>query len=291
MPNNQNLETNFSYLNILRSVISPLNGMIGLGFYYGQKINNPILTGINIFLFTKKTIIDISNLNPNINNKLLNAGNKILLGLGTIGLANYIKFIENNINPSPTPSPITTTLIPTTSTTTTVNPFPPDLLFNSPPTSTDNHLMDWNTYISLNIYGISNVLNGCTELLPKKFDSVKKVANSITAWTLIATGVVMGEKNGYDNSYAIPTMISGINDIFNQVLPIISNNNEIEEINSSTINSHSSFNNNANILPEVDTTDTTPLLGENIVTINNNVNDDNPIDLQNQSLTSKSPQI
>ncbi|WP_338975870.1 hypothetical protein [Spiroplasma endosymbiont of Monopis laevigella] len=35
-------------------------------------------------------------------------------------------------------------------------------------------LMDWDTYISLNAYGISNLISGLTELIPNKIWSNKK---------------------------------------------------------------------------------------------------------------------
>ncbi|WP_395473261.1 hypothetical protein [Spiroplasma endosymbiont of Nomada rufipes] len=138
--------SNYTLLKLIRTGLSPLSAMIGTSAYYRQLIGNPILGSINALFFSKKLGIDIWNLNqmPNTKTKLLNSSKKILLGLGTIGLVNYAKF-TNNINPiepTTTPIPITTT------STTTVNPFP-DLLLNT--TNIDNnHLMDWDTYISLN---------------------------------------------------------------------------------------------------------------------------------------------
>ncbi|BDT04954.1 hypothetical protein [Spiroplasma ixodetis] len=84
--------------------------------------------------------LDIWNLNqrPNTKTKLINSSKKILLGLGTIGLANYSKWTENNIIPIiPTP--------PTPITTTTTTEGPPWLLLNK---QEHQSLMDWDTYIS-----------------------------------------------------------------------------------------------------------------------------------------------
>ncbi len=81
-----------------------------------------------------------------------------MLGLRTIGLDNYAKFANADINPNPTESPTTTT---------TVNPFPPDLLLAV--NNEKQSFMDWYTYISLNSYGIANLIAGITEIIPSKF--------------------------------------------------------------------------------------------------------------------------
>ncbi|WP_338986806.1 hypothetical protein [Spiroplasma endosymbiont of Dasysyrphus albostriatus] len=151
MPNDTIVQSNnYTLLKIIRSSISPLSAMIGISAYYGQVIYNPVLGSFNSLLFGKKLGLDIWNLNqrPTTKSKLINSSKKILLGLGTIGLANYAKFTNTNINPNPTPNPFPNT--------TPINPFPDDLLFSN--NRTDNHLMDWDTYISLNAYGISNLL-------------------------------------------------------------------------------------------------------------------------------------
>ncbi|MBP1527628.1 MAG: hypothetical protein H9Q66_06910, partial [Spiroplasma ixodetis] len=126
--------------------------MIGTSAYYGQVIANPVLGSINSLLFGKKLGLDIWNLNqrPNTKTKLINSSKKIILGLGTIGLANYSKWTENNITPiiPTTPTPITTT------TTTEGQPW---LLLDK---QDNQSLMDWDTYISLNAYGISNLISG-----------------------------------------------------------------------------------------------------------------------------------
>ncbi|WP_342217649.1 hypothetical protein [Spiroplasma endosymbiont of Amphimallon solstitiale] len=177
-----------------------------------QVIGNPILGSINSLLFGKKLGLDIWNLNqrPNTKTKLINSSKKILLGLGTIGLANYSKFTNSSINPNPTESPITTT---------TVDPFPPDLLLSTTNT-TNNHLMDWDTYISLNAYGISNLINGILELIPNKFEAIRKICNMATGGCLISSGVAMGINNDFNNAYAVPTIIAGASEIIHNLLPM-----------------------------------------------------------------------
>ncbi|WP_174481138.1 hypothetical protein [Spiroplasma endosymbiont of Danaus chrysippus] len=112
MPSIEN-QSNYTLTKLIRTGISPICAMIGTSAYYGQVIANPILGSINSLLFGKKLGLDIWNLNqrPNTKTKLINSSKKILLGLGTIGLANYSKWTENNINPiiPTTPMPITTT--------------------------------------------------------------------------------------------------------------------------------------------------------------------------------------
>ncbi|WP_342253722.1 hypothetical protein [Spiroplasma endosymbiont of Zeiraphera isertana] len=222
--------SNYTLLKLIRIGIPPLSAMIGTSAYYGQLIGNPVLVSINALLFSKKLGIDIWNLNqiPSIKTKLLNSSKKIFLGLGTISLVNYAKF-TNNINPiepTTTPSPITTS-------TTTVNPFP-DLLLNN--TNTDaNHLMDWDTYISLNSYGIANLLAGITELIPSKFENIRKIANMATGGCLISSGVAMGINNDFNNAYAIPTIIAGASEIIHNLLPM-ETTNHIEEMQETTFN-------------------------------------------------------
>ncbi|WP_339048590.1 hypothetical protein [Spiroplasma endosymbiont of Colias croceus] len=197
--------------------------MIGTSAYYGQLIGNPILGSINALLFSKKLGIDIWNLNqrPNTKTKLINSSKKILLGLGTIGLVNYSKFTNADINPNPTESPTTTT---------TVNPFPPDLLLST--TNTDaNHLMDWDTFISLNSYGIANLVAGITELIPNKFETIRKICNMGTGGCLISSGVAMGINNDFMNAYAVPTIIAGASEIIHNLLPMETthHNEEMQE--------------------------------------------------------------
>ncbi|WP_342260533.1 hypothetical protein [Spiroplasma endosymbiont of Notiophilus biguttatus] len=213
------METNnYTLTKIIRSSISPLSAMIGTSAYYGQLIGNPILGSINSLLFGKKLGLDIWSLNqiPSTKTKLINSSKKILLGLGTIGLANYAKFTNTDINPNPTESPITTT---------TIDPFPPNLLFSNPNT-TDNHLMDWDTYFSLNAYGISNLINGITELIPNRFEAIRKIANMSNGGCLISSGVAMGIHNDFNNAYAIPTIIAGASEIIHNLLPIETNHNQ-----------------------------------------------------------------
>ena len=213
---------NYTLTKILRTSISPLSSMIGISAYYGQLIGNPILGSINSLLFGKKLGLDIWNLNQRPSNKIkvINSSKKILLGLGTIGLANYSKFVNtliNPIEPTTTPIPITTTSIPTS--TTTINPFPDNffsILFKKNP----NNLMDWDTYISLNAYGISNLISGLTELISHRFETIRKIANMATGGCLISSGIAMGINNDFNNAYAIPTIISGISEIIHNLLPM-----------------------------------------------------------------------
>ncbi|WP_375317249.1 hypothetical protein [Spiroplasma endosymbiont of Virgichneumon dumeticola] len=221
------METNnYTLTKLIRTGISPISAMIGTSAYYGQLIGNPILGSINSLLFGKKLGFDIWNLNqrPSAKTKLINSSKKILLGLGTIGLANYTKWIENNINPTPSPLPITTTPIPTTTTET--PPWP--LMVNE--NNNLNNLMDWDTYISLNAYGISNLIAGITELIPNRFETIRKVANIANGGCLISTGVAIGINNGFDNASAIPTIIAGASEITHSLLPIETNHDrEMQE--------------------------------------------------------------
>lgn len=215
------LNNNYTLTKLIRTGISPICAMIGTSAYYGQVIANPILGSLNSLLFGKKLGLDIWNLNqkPSSKTKVINSSKKILLGLGTIGLVNYSKLTNNLINPNPTESPIITT---------TVDPFPPDLLFSNINT-TDNHLMDWDTYISLNSFGISNLISGLTELIPNKFAMIQKIANMATGGCLISSGVAMGINNDFNSAYAIPTIIAGISEIIHNLLPI-ETNHHVEEL-------------------------------------------------------------
>lgn len=204
---------NYTLTKILRTGISPLTAMIGVSAYYGQLIGNPILGSINALLFSKKLGIDIWNLNqiPSAKTKLLNSSKKIVLGLGTICLVNYAKFTNTDINPNPTENPITTT----------VDPFPPDLLFTV--NNNSNNLIDWDTYISLNSFAVANLIAGITELIPNRFENIRKVANMGTGGALISSGVAMGINNDFTNAYAIPTIIAGASEIIHNLLPMQTN--------------------------------------------------------------------
>lgn len=225
MPNIENTQSNYTLTKLIRTGISPICAMIGTSAYYGQVIGNPILGSINSLLFGKKLGLDIWNLNqmPNTKTKVINSSKKILLGLGTIGLANYSKWTENNINPIEP----TTTPMPIITTTTTVNPFP-DLLLNI---QENQSLMDWDTYISLNAYGVSNLISGLIELIPNRFETIRKIANMATGGCLISSGVAMGINNDFNNAYAIPTIIAGISEIIHNLLPMetVHNNTEMQE--------------------------------------------------------------
>ncbi|CAB1054444.1 hypothetical protein [Spiroplasma endosymbiont of Danaus chrysippus] len=234
MPISEDIQlNNYTLLKIIRSSISPLSAMIGTSAYYGQVIANPVLGSINSLLFGKKLGLDIWNLNqrPNTKTKLINSSKKILLGLGTIGLVNYAKFTTNSINPNP-------------------NPFPDDLFLMK----NNNNLMDWDTYISLNAYGISNLINGITELIPNRFETIRKIANMATGGCLISSGVAMGINNDFNNAYAIPTIIAGASEIIHNLLPmeITHHNQEMQE---------TPFNN-----------ETTRLINDNRFTINSETN-------------------
>ncbi len=236
MPHAETIQlNNYTLTKLIRIGISPISAMIGTSAYYGQLIGNPILGSINSLLFGKKLGLDIWNLNQRPSNKIkvINSSKKILLGLGTIGLANYTKFLNTiitPIEPTTTINPITSTISTTTSTsTTTVDPFPPDLLLtvnNNP-----NNLMDWDTYISLNAYGVSNLISGLTELIPNKFETIRKIANMATGGCLISSGVAMGINNDFNNAYAVPTIIAGISEIIHNLLPMetVHNNTEMQE--------------------------------------------------------------
>ncbi|WP_425380800.1 hypothetical protein [Spiroplasma endosymbiont of Polydrusus pterygomalis] len=217
MPNIEN-HSNYTLTKLIRTWISPICAMIGTSAYYGQVIANPILGSINSLLFGKKLGLDIWNLNqkPTTKTKLINSSKKILLGLGTMGLANYSKWTENNINPI-----IPTTPIPTTT------EGPPWLLLDK---QENQSLIDWDTYISLNAYGIANVINGLTELIPNKFAMIQKIANMATGGCLISSGVAMGINNDFNNAYAIPTIIAGISEIIHNLLPMETNHSiEMQE--------------------------------------------------------------
>ncbi|WP_338961814.1 MULTISPECIES: hypothetical protein [unclassified Spiroplasma] len=222
MPN-ENTQSNYTLTKLIRTGISPICAMIGTSAYYGQVIANPVLGSINSLLFGKKLGLDIWNLNqrPNTKTKLINSSKKILLGLGTIGLANYSKSTENNINPiiPTTPTPITTT---------TTTEGPPWLLLNK---QENQSLMDWDTYISLNAYGISNLISGLTELIPNKFETIRKICNMATGGCLISSGVAMGINNDFNNAYAVPTIVAGASEIIHNLLPmeITHHNEEMQE--------------------------------------------------------------
>ncbi|WP_458257667.1 hypothetical protein [Spiroplasma endosymbiont of Dactylopius coccus] len=222
MPN-ENTQSNYTLTKLIRTDISPICAMIGTSAYYGQVISNPVLGSINSLLFGKKLGLDIWNLNqrPNTKTKLINSSKKILLGLGTIGLANYSKWTENNINPiiPTTPTPITTT---------TTTEGPPWLLLDK---QDNQSLMDWDTYISLNAYGISNLISGLTELIPNKFETIRKICNMATGGCLISSGVAMGINNNFNNAYAVPTIIAGASEIIHNLLPMETthHNEEMQE--------------------------------------------------------------
>ncbi|WP_338957763.1 hypothetical protein [Spiroplasma endosymbiont of Tiphia femorata] len=154
MPNELEQTSNYTLTKILRTGLSPLSAMVGVSAYYGQYLKDPVLGSINSLLFSKKLGIDIWNINqrPTTRNKVINSYKKIFLGLGTIGLINYAKFVQyvdKSVSllrdepcfwpPCPTEPPIPT-------------PIP------TPNPVIDKPFVDWDTYISLNSFGIANVL-------------------------------------------------------------------------------------------------------------------------------------
>ncbi len=142
-----------------------------------------------------------------------------MLGLGTIGLANYSKFINQIIEPINPTTPIPTTTSTTPSTTTTdTPPWPPNLLLNA--NNNSNNLMDWDIYLSLNSYAIANLIAGVTELIPSKFENVREIANMLTGRALISSGVAMDINNDFNNAYAVPTIFAGISEIIHNLLPM-----------------------------------------------------------------------
>lgn len=226
MPNIEN-QSNYTLTKLIRTGISPICAMIGTSAYYGQVMNNSLLGSINSLLFGKKLGLDIWNLNqmPNTKTKLINSSKKILLGLGTIGLANYSKWTESNISPiiPTTPTPITTT---------TTTEGPPWLLLDK---QENQSVMDWDTYISLNAYGISNLISGLTELIPNKFEAIRKICNMVTGGCLISSGVAMGINNDFNNAYAVPTIIAGASEIIHNLLPM-ETTNHIQEMQETSFN-------------------------------------------------------
>ncbi len=148
-----------------------------------------------------------------------------MLGLGAIGLVNYAKFANADINPNPTESPTTST---------TVNLFSPDLLLAV--NNDKQSFMDWYTYISLNSYGIANLFAGITEIIPSKFSAVRKIANMATGGCLISSGVAMGINYDFSNAYAVPTIVAGASEIIHDLLPMETINN-IEEMQETTFTS------------------------------------------------------
>ncbi|BDT04082.1 hypothetical protein [Spiroplasma ixodetis] len=91
--------------------------------------------------------------------------------------------------------------------------------------------MDWDTYISLNAYGISNLISGLTELIPNKFEAIRKICNMATGGCLISSGVAMGINNDFNNAYAVPTIIAGASEIIHNLLPMETthHNEEMQE--------------------------------------------------------------
>ncbi|WP_400255002.1 hypothetical protein [Spiroplasma endosymbiont of Cleonymus obscurus] len=231
MPNELEQTSNYTLTKILRTGLSPLSAMVGVSAYYGQYLKDPILGSINSLLFSKKLGLDIWNLNqrPNTKTKLINSSKKILLGLGTIGLINYAKFVQyvdKSVSllrdepcfwpPCPTEPPKPT--------------YPP---FTTVKPIVDNPFVDWDTYISLNSFGISNLISGITELIPNKFEAIRKICNMATGGCLISSGVAMGINNDFNNAYAVPTIIAGASEIINTLLlPLGStyNSTELQEV-------------------------------------------------------------
>jgi len=225
MPNALDQTSNYTLTKLIRTGASPLMAMIGTSAYYGQLLKNPVLGSINALLFSKKLGIDIWNINqrPSTRNKIINSYKKIVLGLGTISLINYAKFVhyvDNSVSllkdkpcfwpPCPTEPPFIST--------TTVKP-----IIAVP-------FVDWDTYISLNSYGLANVISGFIELIPNRFENIRKIANMTTGGALISSGVAMGISNNFNNYFAIPTIVAGASEIINTLLLPFGSSNYVEEM-------------------------------------------------------------
>ena len=132
-------------------------------------------------------------------------------------------------------------IIPTT-TTTTVNPFERKLLsYNDIEIS-----KDINTYISNNIYGISLIFTGITEILRGRFNHYKSITNVINGACLTASGINMFCANEINKVDCIVPSVAGIKHItdtlcnyqpFNEELtPLINSNVRNGEIFYESIN-------------------------------------------------------
>ncbi|BDT04938.1 hypothetical protein [Spiroplasma ixodetis] len=229
MPNELEQTSNYTLTKILRTGLSPLSAMVGVSAYYGQYLKNPILGSINSLLFSKKLGIDIWNINqrPTTRNKVINSYKKIFLGLGTIGLINYAKFVQY-VNKSVSllrDEPCFWPPCPTEPSISIPIPTPKPVI--------DKSFVDWDTYISLNSFGIANVISGLTELIPNRFQNIRKIANMGTGGCLISSGVAMGINNDFNNYFAIPTIIAGASEIINTLLLPLGNthnNTELQEV-------------------------------------------------------------
>ncbi|WP_342257319.1 hypothetical protein [Spiroplasma endosymbiont of Nomada ruficornis] len=84
--------------------------------------------------------------------------------------------------------------------------------------------MDWDTYISLSTYGISNLIGGLSELIPNRFEVIRKICNMATSGCLISSGVAMGINNDFHNAYAVPTIVAGASEIIHNLLPMETTN-------------------------------------------------------------------
>ncbi|WP_338962669.1 MULTISPECIES: hypothetical protein [unclassified Spiroplasma] len=225
MPINELEQTsNYTLTKILRTGLSPLSAMVGVSAYYGQYLKNPILGSINSLLFSKKLGIDIWNINqrPTTRNKVINSYKKIFLGLGTIGLINYAKFVQyvdKSVSllrdepcfwpPCPTEPPIPT-------------PTPKPIV--------DMPFVDWDTYLSLSSFGIANVVSGLSELIPNRFQFVRKICDMATGGCLISSGVALGINNDFNNYFAIPTIVAGASEIINTLLLPFENTNNVMQM-------------------------------------------------------------
>lgn len=253
---------NYTLTNIIRTGLSPFSSLIGTSSYYGQILKNPILGTINSLLFSKKLSIDIWNLNQNPSNKtkFWNTSKKILLGLGTISLVNYAKFSNNILEPINTttlnpfiasstlnPAFSTSTTTSTTSTTT-IDPWSETPFHSRNLLSTDDETiyLDWNTFIAINNYGLANLIAGITELIPNKFENIRKIANMGTGASLVGSGIFMGIDNGFNNAAAIPTIAGGISEILHNLIPFELNYTiQMEPIDNTFPNENSNLINNA----------------------------------------------
>lgn len=134
------------------------------------------------------------------NKDLINASFDILLGTAVIGV-NHINRFTNEI------------IAPTT--TTTIDPFG----FNAYSNNYKNEIeKDINTYISNNVYGISLIFTGLSEVIQGRFNHYKVVSNVINGACLTASGVNMFCAKDINPVDSIIPTVAGLKHIKNSLL-------------------------------------------------------------------------
>ncbi|WP_458258354.1 hypothetical protein [Spiroplasma endosymbiont of Dactylopius coccus] len=95
------------------------------------------------------------------------------------------------------------------------------------------------------------LISGLSELIPNRFEIIRKICNMATGGCLISSGVAMGINNDFNNAYAVPTIVAGAREIIHNLLPMetTNHNQEMQEtsftnetrrlINSDAISNHS----------------------------------------------------